>query len=133
MCCFFFFKHKSAYELRISDWISDACSSDLEGAPETRVRSLVVRQPVGADEGRREGENALQVGLVHLVIDGACRLQARHRRPLVTAPLGGNVRKIAPGRLRMAVRPRHGARKSDVSGESVSVSVDLGGRRLINK
>src|SRR3546814_16611139 len=26
---FFFFKHKTAYEMRISDWISDVCSSDL--------------------------------------------------------------------------------------------------------
>src|SRR3546814_6448896 len=26
---FFFFQHKSAYELRISDWSSDVCSSDL--------------------------------------------------------------------------------------------------------
>src|SRR3546814_3772600 len=28
-CCFFFFKQKTAYELRISDWSSDVCSSDL--------------------------------------------------------------------------------------------------------
>src|SRR3546814_6341588 len=27
--CFFFFKQKSAYEMRISDWSSDVCSSDL--------------------------------------------------------------------------------------------------------
>src|SRR3546814_6658534 len=27
--CFFFFKHKTAYEMRISDWSSDVCSSDL--------------------------------------------------------------------------------------------------------
>src|SRR3546814_6286971 len=26
---FFFFKQKTAYELRISDWSSDVCSSDL--------------------------------------------------------------------------------------------------------
>src|SRR3546814_1656366 len=29
-CCFFF-KQKTAYEMRISDWSSDVCSSDLEG------------------------------------------------------------------------------------------------------
>src|SRR3546814_4474283 len=30
MCCFFFFfKQKTAYEIRISDWSSDVCSSDL--------------------------------------------------------------------------------------------------------
>src|SRR3546814_12853898 len=29
MCIFFFFKQKTAYEMRISDWSSDVCSSDL--------------------------------------------------------------------------------------------------------
>src|SRR3546814_2609519 len=32
MCWFFYFfcfKHKTAYEMRISDWSSDVCSSDL--------------------------------------------------------------------------------------------------------
>src|SRR3546814_12495078 len=29
MLCFFFFKQKTAYEMRISDWSSDVCSSDL--------------------------------------------------------------------------------------------------------
>src|SRR3546814_5345178 len=29
MLFFFFFKHKTAYEMRISDWSSDVCSSDL--------------------------------------------------------------------------------------------------------
>src|SRR3546814_6071614 len=32
MMWFFFFKQKTAYEMRISDWSSDVCSSDL--APE---------------------------------------------------------------------------------------------------
>src|SRR3546814_17414755 len=30
-CYFFFFKQKTAYEMRISDWSSDVCSSDLSG------------------------------------------------------------------------------------------------------
>src|SRR3546814_2283851 len=31
MCCYvFFFKQKTAYEMRISDWSSDVCSSDLD-------------------------------------------------------------------------------------------------------
>src|SRR3546814_3772502 len=29
ICYFFFFKQKTAYEMRISDWSSDVCSSDL--------------------------------------------------------------------------------------------------------
>src|SRR3546814_1437989 len=28
--CFFFFKQKTAYDMRISDWSSDVCSSDLK-------------------------------------------------------------------------------------------------------
>src|SRR3546814_3591405 len=39
---FFFFKQKTAYEMRISDWSSDVCSSDLLGAPVRRP--VVVRQ-----------------------------------------------------------------------------------------
>src|SRR3546814_9034558 len=31
-CFFFFFKQKTAYEMRISDWSSDVCSSDLTPA-----------------------------------------------------------------------------------------------------
>src|SRR3546814_7709669 len=29
LCVCFFFKQKTAYEMRISDWSSDVCSSDL--------------------------------------------------------------------------------------------------------
>src|SRR3546814_1808941 len=31
--CVFFFKQKTAYEMRISDWSSDVCSSDLLTSP----------------------------------------------------------------------------------------------------
>src|SRR3546814_1845821 len=34
---FFFFKQKTAYEMRISDWSSDVCSSDLDSAPVART------------------------------------------------------------------------------------------------
>src|SRR3546814_5837466 len=32
LLCIFFFKQKTAYEMRISDWSSDVCSSDLQQA-----------------------------------------------------------------------------------------------------
>src|SRR3546814_10692603 len=35
---FFFFKQKTAYDMRISDWSSDVCSSDLR---ERRARELL--------------------------------------------------------------------------------------------
>src|SRR3546814_5367688 len=34
----FFFKQKTAYDVRISDWSSDVCSSDLSPAESRRVR-----------------------------------------------------------------------------------------------
>src|SRR3546814_6002455 len=34
ICSFFLFKQKTAYEMRISDWSSDVCSSDLHSANE---------------------------------------------------------------------------------------------------
>src|SRR3546814_10433810 len=37
--CFFFFKQKTAYEMRISDWSSDVCSSDLFGVATARAIS----------------------------------------------------------------------------------------------
>src|SRR3546814_9003234 len=45
---FFFFKQKTAYEMRISDWSSDVCSSDLAVAAMIMVtaaaaQSMVVR------------------------------------------------------------------------------------------
>src|SRR3546814_18269438 len=43
---FFFFKQKTAYEMRISDWSSDVCSSDLAGdtgSPEVQVAILSER------------------------------------------------------------------------------------------
>src|SRR3546814_3106436 len=33
-CSFFFFKQKTAYEMRISDWSSDVCASDLLCGPD---------------------------------------------------------------------------------------------------
>src|SRR3546814_10259651 len=41
MCGIFFFKQKTAYEMRISDWSSDVCSSDL-GLREERRFGLVI-------------------------------------------------------------------------------------------
>src|SRR3546814_9715746 len=38
MWCFFCCKQKTAYDMRISDWISDVCSSDLQQADARRQR-----------------------------------------------------------------------------------------------
>src|SRR3546814_4400171 len=43
LCFFFFFKQKTAYEMRISDWSSDVCSSDLTADAVGDIRYLGVR------------------------------------------------------------------------------------------
>src|SRR3546814_18308941 len=55
MLCFCFFKQKTAYEMRISDWSSDVCSSDLE----------IVDQPEQMAPGGRDVRRIPRVGLVH--------------------------------------------------------------------
>src|SRR3546814_1779994 len=44
---FFFFKQKTAYEMRISDWSSDVCSSDLKPAGRRRY---------GQRDGHKSGQ-----------------------------------------------------------------------------
>src|SRR3546814_2312834 len=44
---FFFFKQKTAYDRRISDWSSDVCSSDLKGYYGRRKNTIrIARQAV---------------------------------------------------------------------------------------
>src|SRR3546814_8214806 len=47
MSLFFFFKQKTAYEMRISDWSSDVCSSDLFFSLEMRDEDLGRRALAG--------------------------------------------------------------------------------------
>src|SRR3546814_10947547 len=42
---FFFFKQKTAYEVRISDWSSDVCSSDLIGGPTANMYRMACKDP----------------------------------------------------------------------------------------
>src|SRR3546814_7921802 len=51
---FFFFKQKTAYEMRISDWSSDVCSSDLRESGVTNRRSSP-----SADQSRWASSNSL--------------------------------------------------------------------------
>src|SRR3546814_7377380 len=44
---FFFFKQKTAYEMRISDWSSDVCSSDLTISFEELVALAFPQPPTG--------------------------------------------------------------------------------------
>src|SRR3546814_12003934 len=48
---FFFFKQKTAYEMRISDWSSDVCSSDLFIVGLPRSGSTLVEQILASHPG----------------------------------------------------------------------------------
>src|SRR3546814_6007807 len=52
ICVFFFFKQKTAYEMRISDWSSDVCSSDLgRGGKGAQDKIDFTGQHFGRDAG----------------------------------------------------------------------------------
>src|SRR3546814_20972573 len=50
---FFFFKQKTAYEMRISDWSSDVCSSDLANEDDEKIASAAESARVLVDAVRR--------------------------------------------------------------------------------
>src|SRR3546814_1758351 len=54
MCFFLFFKQKAAYELRISDWSSDVCSSDLTGVEDDHAATV----PIGAAKAEKPANSA---------------------------------------------------------------------------
>src|SRR3546814_17013622 len=54
--CFFFFKHKTAYEMRISDWSSDVCSSDLTPPSSWGLSAKRRRTPFGSLPDTRSGK-----------------------------------------------------------------------------
>src|SRR3546814_6889468 len=114
LCVFFFFKQKTAYEMRISDWSSDVCSSDLgvevgEPAPE-REAALGA---VAAAEGEGHGHPA------HLRGDPVGELRERR------GGRGGrlHVARVAVGQDERRDRPHVGApgREGQVGGEEVPV------------
>src|SRR3546814_3241783 len=61
-CLFFFFKQKTAYEMRISDWSSDVCSSDLGSLQQ---RSRPGRLYSDADDGHtRQRDHGADAGRI---------------------------------------------------------------------
>src|SRR3546814_14166785 len=110
---FFFFKQKTAYEMRISDWSSDVCSSDLLGAaqaggggeiivaPRPRLR-LIAELVIGRGERRARvlviwlGQDQLVQKLGRPAIIPGCNRRLARREQLVGA---ARQRDIAGGPL----------------------------------
>src|SRR3546814_19600838 len=162
MLCYvwFFFKQKTAYEMRISDWSSDVCSSEslrlglIRFALQQRLGELQIPVAVGVPDElverlRRlveavalDGPPHPRFGLGELADDPAVDplpvaggIEAGVVAALVHLAEAGGVPDLGAAvavALDAALRELHVAaleRKSAVSGRSVSVRVDSGGRR----
>src|SRR3546814_13893526 len=118
MLFFFFFKQKTAYEMRISDWSSDVCSSDLRWlGTENRQRLIDVLRCLVKRAG---------------VVIALSQIQQHHADGGVV----GGLDALEPFQRRVEQALRVGIagdRKSVVKGKSVSVRVEFGGRRIIKK
>src|SRR3546814_1809451 len=78
---FFFFKQKTAYEMRISDWSSDVCSSDLlhhRDLGRKAQHDVGGRQGV-ADEMAARAEAAFHIGEMRIELLRDPRLDRRRR------------------------------------------------------
>src|SRR3546814_12736106 len=100
--------------MRISDWSSDVCSSDLLAyGPPLRTRdTLPTDVPAALATSRIVGRRVIQLAFSTITADRP----SLDARPAMECPWG-----------------QASDRKRVVEGKSVSVRVDLGGRRIIKK
>src|SRR3546814_7977429 len=81
-----FFKKKTAYEMRISDWSSDVCSSDLRNREQSRYNPLDIgvnhHRPLskgdGGDGGSGIGANARKLQQLRFTLRKATTIFPRH-------------------------------------------------------
>src|SRR3546814_11513482 len=110
---FFFFKQKTAYELRISDWSSDVCSSDL------REVQLAFRQP------GRVAEMAFQEGDVVTAGTRMALLDAQpYEDALAAAEAAVRVAQAEVDKLHGGLRPQEVAKNRS--------EVRRGGKRWVS-
>src|SRR3546814_13558169 len=115
-----FFKQKTAYEMRICDWSSDVCSSDLLAYGDHPRQLLDAYRPAGA-------RRAPVVVFVH---GGAFIRGAKD----ISAAMYANVATWFARQGCLGINMEYRLdRKSVVWGKSVSVRLDLGGRGIIQK
>src|SRR3546814_14974632 len=109
--------------MRISDWSSDVCSSDLSA---NELGAVTDGRHCSAE---REGQDRRQGG------GCAHELADKRKRKEEAGDIGryGIARQAQHQRVAQPARHQRLDRKSGVSGKSVSVRVALGGRRIIKK
>src|SRR3546814_14941558 len=130
----FFFKQKTAYEMRISDWSSDVCSSDLPAKldPETAILVLLTRRMIMC--GRNVSWEKPAAGEVEALL-ATIELPAQDREEILELDWQ---RAVAPHPQWLQDHREPGYhpdpmdavdRKSVVEGKSVAGRGDHGGRR----
>src|SRR3546814_19564809 len=79
--CVVLFKQKTAYEMRISDWSSDVCSSDLAAAVAWRRRNGCTGPPACRHRGRSHAPARRLRALTGLIRDGPGKRRPRQEGP----------------------------------------------------
>src|SRR3546814_15064224 len=121
----FFVKQKTAYEMRISDWSSDVCSSDLREARKDDIAGDLAKARIGIQRcGLFMGTRIVpqDAGAQHLVV----RVEQGR-----AVHLAGEADALHGRQFLWEFLLQD--RKSVVSGRRVFVRVDLGGRRSLKK
>src|SRR3546814_16059569 len=135
---FFFFKQKTAYEMRISDWSSDVCSSDLTGhggGPDGTCW-LNTAGSNHSDPGFRASRYYPDIPLGLCLRNGNVRAcfaglpAPMAARPDLRLPAPARAWHPAPGRSAPGPKPSTAAdRKTAVWGKRVYERVEHGGGR----
>src|SRR3546814_17008019 len=124
--------------MRISDWSSDVCSSDLAESAGRREALRGFLRPLGVlprehanwTDFVRDGK---RFGITLAPLQEGFRLDADQLTLISEAQVFGQRAPAAEVRRRSRIRDPETDRKSVVSGKIVTVRVDLGGRRIIKK
>src|SRR3546814_10360259 len=112
---FFFFKQKTAYEMRISDWSSDVCSSDLRRRRSQAHLVALIQEP---RVPRRAGHKR-RAGFA-IAREGPCRRGRLHCQLTVARDRQARATRHNPRRL-FLVRPSPAHRSEEHTSELQSL------------
>src|SRR3546814_1161327 len=117
-CSFIFFKHKTAYDMRISDWSSDVCSSDLKAraARAPLALDLPERQVILDEQGgiaeirvrdRLDSMRLIEDYMIAANVAAATALEAKKSTVLYRIPEPPSREKLVRDRKRTRLNSSH--------------------------
>src|SRR3546814_17015580 len=116
--------------MRISDWSSDVCSSDLGHARHPRLH-----RPGGRLLGRRPAPGKVPGAMTgwRRIIRARGATDTRRRSRSDTVGIVGRVARDETGDAAVQIAPAVVERKRGAEGKGVSVRVEPGGRRILQQ